>query len=406
MKVDVREMLSVIIPVYNAELWLEQALESVFNQTYQNKEVICINDHSIDHSLEILRKYEKKGMIKVIDHKVNIGPGASRNEGIEIARGEYIHFLDADDYLIDKNFYSIAVEKLTDFDLDLFVFNNFELDDKTGSYLEERQRRARFIYKRNELNHVLNGNEIEARKLFLDPFPWTKIIRKSILLENGVKFPEKIFWEDTAFSQELSLVLKRVWISDRKFLAYRINVDSSTSSNMDKKWKDIVPMHETIYAFMAAKSFLEKYKVKYLIFCYQSLLLFYLSNISVQFKEKLNFEIATFFKAMSIKDEEIKVLAGINGRAAKAIKFYRLAENPVSLKEYFIRALVLLTIQEEFCKKEWKLFGKFSILKSVRNKDSGTTLYFIGRFCLLAVYRNVIKLFDKIPIVQKTEFSV
>ena len=89
---------SVIIPIYNAAEFLGECLDSVLAQTLTDIEVICVNDGSPDNSLEILREYEKKdSRIKIIDQK-NQGAGAARNHGMSVARGEYLSFLDSDDF--------------------------------------------------------------------------------------------------------------------------------------------------------------------------------------------------------------------------------------------------------------------------------------------------------------------
>ena len=90
---------SVIIPVYNVEKYLEECLDSVVNQTLKEIEIICINDGSIDNSVKILEKYrDKYSNIKVINQK-NLGVGRARNVGVKLAKGEYIFFLDSDDYI-------------------------------------------------------------------------------------------------------------------------------------------------------------------------------------------------------------------------------------------------------------------------------------------------------------------
>lgn len=109
---------SIIIPVYNAQNFLSDCLESLIGQTLKELEIICINDGSTDKSIEILRKYHKiDPRIKVISNSCNMGQPTSRNIGINMARGKYIQFVDADDY-IDKNtvedLFKLAEEKSAD----------------------------------------------------------------------------------------------------------------------------------------------------------------------------------------------------------------------------------------------------------------------------------------------------
>ncbi|PPS21321.1 glycosyltransferase family 2 protein [Brachyspira murdochii] len=95
--------ISVIIPVYNVESYLRECLDSVINQTLKDIEIICIDDNSTDNSYNILLDYQKiDNRIKIIKHKENLGLGPARNSGIKVAIGEYIYFIDSDDYISDN----------------------------------------------------------------------------------------------------------------------------------------------------------------------------------------------------------------------------------------------------------------------------------------------------------------
>lgn len=110
MKMEGQPKVSVIIPVYNAEKYLRECLDSVVNQTLEEIEVICVDDGSTDGSLDILYEYEEKdSRVKVLKQK-NQHAGVARNAGIDIAQGEYVHFLDSDDYLT-LNAYEVLFQK-------------------------------------------------------------------------------------------------------------------------------------------------------------------------------------------------------------------------------------------------------------------------------------------------------
>ena len=110
--------ISVIIPVYNVEEYLERCLNSVVNQTFKDLEIICVNDGSTDSSGEILQKFARKdARIKIIK-RPNGGLSAARNTGLEVMSGEYFAFLDSDDW-IDLNFYEKLYEKAKEFDADI-----------------------------------------------------------------------------------------------------------------------------------------------------------------------------------------------------------------------------------------------------------------------------------------------
>ena len=105
---------SVILPVYNVEKYLKECLDSILNQTLQEIEVICVDDGSTDRSLEILREYEKKDKRVIVLTQENKGAGAARNKGLAIAKGEYLSFLDSDDFFASgmlEEAYRRCVEK-------------------------------------------------------------------------------------------------------------------------------------------------------------------------------------------------------------------------------------------------------------------------------------------------------
>ena len=124
---------SVIIPVYNAENYLQQCLDSVANQTLQDIEIICVNDGSTDRSLEILRSFEKKDNRFIILTQENQGAAVARNEGLSIAKGEFISVLDADDFF-DPNMLKAAYNRLVETNSEIAIFKVQLYDDSTGEY--------------------------------------------------------------------------------------------------------------------------------------------------------------------------------------------------------------------------------------------------------------------------------
>ena len=114
---------SIIIPVYNVEKYIDECILSAINQTLDDMEIIVIDDKSTDSSLDILNKYkEKYDFVKIISNEKNIGISAIRNIGIQNAKGEYIYFLDIDDYL-DEDAMKICYEKAKEYDLDMVKFD-------------------------------------------------------------------------------------------------------------------------------------------------------------------------------------------------------------------------------------------------------------------------------------------
>ena len=126
-------LISVIIPVYNVEKYLSQCLDSVINQTYKNLEIICVDDSSTDNSLEILKEYAQKDTrIKIIKNEKNLGLGLTRNEGVKVAKGEYIHFLDSDDWM-NLNAYEKLFDTVKKINFpDVITFSYFSHNQITG----------------------------------------------------------------------------------------------------------------------------------------------------------------------------------------------------------------------------------------------------------------------------------
>ena len=173
---------SVIIPVYNTEKYLEKCLDSVCNQTLSDIEIICINDASTDNSREILNKYAAEDeRIKIINFPENRGAAAARNAGIDAATGEYVGFVDSDDY-IDLNFYEKLYIGATTSNADI-VKSNLKFTGwntpSSGSYY--------------------NLNDVKKSKYKFNHVP-TAIFKRSLLLQNNIFFPENLECaEDSVF---------------------------------------------------------------------------------------------------------------------------------------------------------------------------------------------------------------
>ncbi len=120
-KLNEKLKISIVIPVYNVEKYLHQCLKSVINQTYKNLEIICINDGSKDNSLNILNEYLKKDNRIIIVNQKNSGVSSARNKGIRLSTGDFISFIDSDDYL-DLNVYEKCVQRIIRDNSDIIIF--------------------------------------------------------------------------------------------------------------------------------------------------------------------------------------------------------------------------------------------------------------------------------------------
>ncbi len=181
---------SVIVPVYNVEQYLARCIDSLLNQDFKDLEIILVNDCSPDHSDEIMKAYEKKNgdRIKCIYLKENIRQGGARNKGLMEAQGEYVVFVDSDDW-VDENYVSRMYDEAEKTNSDI-IYTDYIAVNK------EKKVKKSIIYP------ALCGKQDDARKkinlLFVGRFSWGCMIKKSLLLNNGLLFPEKMLYEDVA----------------------------------------------------------------------------------------------------------------------------------------------------------------------------------------------------------------
>lgn len=214
---------SVIIPVYNVEEYLNQCLNSVIRQTLQDIEIICVDDGSTDHSLEILKSYERSDpRIKVItvNHK---SAGVARNIGLEHATGQFVHFLDSDDW-IEADLYEQSYQAAKNHQADVCMFHYNEFDNVTG---------ATNMVKLFGLSRVSQGKEVtnleEATSFFLynAVVPWNKLYKKDFLIENKIYFDDLVCANDRAFYFRVIKKAKRIFLLNQAFVNYRINNKNS-----------------------------------------------------------------------------------------------------------------------------------------------------------------------------------
>lgn len=225
---------TVIVPVYNVEKYLPQCIESILNQSMKNLELICINDHSTDNSVNIIKYYSKiDKRVRLIDNKKNIGPGASRNEAINIARGEYISFIDSDDWINPDFLKKLYVSaKKYDSDFSLCLITNFSTSENRF------YTRGEFI--RNELPKKFEKGTFSWRAIMDDVFviplnTVNKLHKKSFLLKNNIFFSNTFFLEEHAFSLKSMLFAKKISYVPERLYVYRTNHGHSLSHTNDTK---------------------------------------------------------------------------------------------------------------------------------------------------------------------------
>lgn len=225
---------SVIIPIYNVENYIEECLVSALNQTLKDIEIICVDDGTKDSSMEIVERYAQKDDRIVIIHRENGGLSAARNTGLEAATGEYVYFLDSDDY-ITEDMLEILYHECKKDDLDNIYFDaesfyeSEEVKQEQPQYIHYYRRPAAF-------EQVMSGPELYATMENLNcyrPSACLQMLRRSLLLDQGITFYEGIVHEDQLFTIQAILVAKRAKHIDIPFYKRRVRAGSIMTASKE-----------------------------------------------------------------------------------------------------------------------------------------------------------------------------
>ncbi|HAQ71427.1 MAG TPA: hypothetical protein DCR48_10685 [Flavobacteriales bacterium] len=240
MKSEGSNIVSIIIPIYNVEKYIQQCLESVICQTHKNLEILCVDDCSQDASIDIVRSHMVKDTrIKLISHAMNQGLACARNTGIEHATGDYIYFLDSDDFISSESIESMLDSALTH--KSDMVFSGVELaveEDAKGDELSAIKSYLSFK-PQAECEEVSR----DTFELFLDEFPcvaWNKLFRTEFLRSNYISFVQQnIVHEDEGFHVKILANLPKISFVDEVGYFYRIRSSSIMQQAIDDWEKKI-----------------------------------------------------------------------------------------------------------------------------------------------------------------------
>ncbi len=228
---------SVIVPVYNTYRYLKRCLNSLVNQTLNDIEIIVINDCSTDESKKVLDEYEKKyNNILVFHNKTNKGIGYNRNLGIKKASGEYISFIDSDDF-VDETMYDKMYKKAKENALDLVICKFHKMFEKKDDLIE--------IEPDFKIPYFKNTNLKNSPNLLLDInlAPWNKLYKKELL--EDIRFPENLKYEDAIVVVKALARAKKIGMVDEMLNYYLVRSKSETTS-MDKRVFDIIAITKEI----------------------------------------------------------------------------------------------------------------------------------------------------------------
>ena len=232
--------ISVIIPVYNVEEYLEECLDSIVNQSFKDIEIICVDDGSTDNSSDILNEYQNNdSRIRIITQE-NHGAGSARNAALNDSKGNYIYFMDSDDYLdLDglNKLHSLSQEN----DLDLVLFKLLNFNEKTG---EKDYDYSNMPFLLDIGKDVFSYQDFKYDLLKVDVSPCNKFFKRE-LVENK-RFLEGLIFEDNAFYIDYIFDAERIYFLD-EILYYRRIKNDSVITKASKKHADIIEVYDHIY---------------------------------------------------------------------------------------------------------------------------------------------------------------
>lgn len=241
--------ISIIVPVYNAEKYLSECIESIINQLHSNIELILVNDGSKDNSGVICDEYAKKdNRIKVI-HKKNEGVSIARNEGIKLASGKYIAFVDSDD-LVDKEIYTNMLTTINERNSDLVmcrykkVFNNGK-SELAEEPLYEGLYNKNLIFDKLILDMIGNKQSNMSQPLIMGS-TWRCLYKKEIIDKYNIEFPVIKIAEDMLFHLSYLVVCEKVSVLNKPLYYYRYNEVSATKNYIDDLWKILMYQIELV----------------------------------------------------------------------------------------------------------------------------------------------------------------
>jgi glycosyltransferase involved in cell wall biosynthesis len=282
-------LVSIVIPVFNVENYTENCLNSIINQSYKNIEIIIIDNFSEDNSLSIIKKF-KDPRIKLIANSSNLGVSSARNIGVDNAIGEYITFIDSDDW-VDTNYVEMLLHNI--YNVDLVIADFIYYSEKKQKKLSKPSLNEYFLSQHSKIfskqDLINNFNKATV-------FVWGKLYKLSIIKGNNIRFVGKIA-EDTLFNIEYYInINSSIKIIEDKLYYYRLGRKNSITSNIQEHNQNILEAFDRLKKLLEVSNNFNNAKKAY--YCYV------LNNLQMFSRKKANLDIA-FFKQASLKLRKI-----------------------------------------------------------------------------------------------------
>lgn len=250
--------LSVVVPVYNVEKYLEKCLVSLENQTFNDFEVIIVNDGSSDSSLAIATSFHARDQRFKVISQDNLGLGGARNTAVASAQGEYVFMLDSDDY-IKPNTFETLVAHMEKNDLDILVFN-YQKVDELGNLISAPKQGNNGVYSKDEaFKKILS--------MRTSPQSCNKLYRTSLFRDGNIFYPEKFLHEDIAVTYRLFWFADKIGYINKSFYYWVVRSGSITQDFNYKHINDVVTSLTDIKRHLIDNSVYSTYQTEYVEGC-------------------------------------------------------------------------------------------------------------------------------------------
>lgn len=289
---------SIIMPVYNVERYLRGCLDSVTSQTLKEVEIIVVNDGSTDNSLSILQEYERKfpDQMRVFTTE-NRGVSHARNYGLRHASGEFVLFVDSDDF-IEEDMCEKLYQKAVQDGNDIVVCGRYNV--------YEREAIGQVIRKPTG-THLINRNfklaEHKYELAHISPFPWDKLFRRSLL--EGMAFPENIRFEDLALIFQVVCKAQSIGVVEEPLYNYRRTTQGGFLNSFSKQTLDIITAFELVFDFMKKNNLMDLYYSELEYICARHFLYRYGSLFKRENKGKLDIKVEIIKKTQDFLDSQL-----------------------------------------------------------------------------------------------------
>ena len=228
--------LSIIVPVYGVEKYIDKCLNSLVKQSLKEIEIIVVNDGTKDNSQKIIDKYVKKYPDKIKSYiKENGGQGSARNYGLEKANGEYIGYVDSDDF-VEKDMYKKLYNKAKENNYDIVVCGNYNVSED---------------YQNKNIDTFINNYNTDLENIFFGKMAvWNKIYKRDILIKNKLEFKEKVWYEDLAFTLKAIMNSNTFAFIDEPLYDYLIREGSTMNNSNVQRNLEILDAFNDILSYI------------------------------------------------------------------------------------------------------------------------------------------------------------